>query len=901
VGRDAELEAIRAYWRDGFRGVLALVGLGGAGKTAVAARFLEGLHSHGVTPQPHGLFVWSFHQQPDAGLFLQEAFRYFASRDELATAAKGSGILHLLHGALATGGPHLVVLDGVERVQRQVGTEDYGCLEDPLLKGLLTRLAEGVGRATVLVTSRFPLTDLTRQLGQGYRLLDVGGIDPDSARALLRSRGVTGDDATLNELIDAYGSHALTLDHLGGVIGQFLGGDPHRAPEAPALSGTGGDRQALRLARLLRAYEDHLPPAELALLCRMCLLRRNLTEEQIRQLFQCSPAVQAHTIREVTEQIRRLPVPAGKMAPDLDDFARWVGRCLEEMLSAGSLAGPEDVFRQDVLSAVAQVVESLGSSEDPDFTEVARLYATAEFDVESDLRPLPAENREALRELCARYLELRAHQLMPFKGTLDPALEQAFEKLGWKKLGRRHRDDMRPDDLLFAYKQVRRRLWHLTGKHFILRRVRELCAASRRKWSLAGPLAPLDVNGLRAVLEALVGRHLVVCESGGALSVHPAVRDYFHRLAVAPEQVCWHDSIREQLVSLIRQPGLRRPEDTVTLDLVEETIYHALQAGRTNEAEWLYREVLGGMRHLAWKLGETARGLRILRCFDPCPDLDALAWFLRALGELDKAYTRHPMPYFRADIRLLQGRLPQVAADGDDVRSATAAFLMGRVRALPRGSLGCAVPRDQLLLYLGRPGMPGNLAEIAAFYQDIGWEGDRTRLRLLQAEAAQRWGDLDGCRGHLNAASGWILHSGSVEHLCLWNQIRARAARTAGDSAASDRAVEDGLHLALRCGLGLSHIELLCDKAELALISGDTVAAEGAARDALVRATAKDCQFLWGAAEAGHLLGQSLAAREEFRSARPVLKEALELRRQLGDPKMGLTEGLLHSVERHLA
>ena len=31
---------------------------------------------------------------------------------------------------------------------------------------------------------------------------------------------------------------------------------------------------------------------------------------------------------------------------------------------------------------------------------------------------------------------------------------------------------------------------------------------------------------------------------------------------------------------------------------------------------------------------------------------------------------------------------------------------------------------------------------------------------------------------HLDAASGWILHSGSVEHLCLLHLIRARAARS---------------------------------------------------------------------------------------------------------------------------
>ena len=85
--------------------------------------------------------------------------------------------------------------------------------------------------------------------------------------------------------MESYGAHALTLDHLGGLIGQFLGGDPRRAPEAPALAAPGGDRQALRLVRLLRAYEEHLPPIELALLCRLCLLRNSVGEAQLFRLF----------------------------------------------------------------------------------------------------------------------------------------------------------------------------------------------------------------------------------------------------------------------------------------------------------------------------------------------------------------------------------------------------------------------------------------------------------------------------------------------------------------------------------------------------------------------------------------------------------------------------------------
>src|SRR3954447_20946550 len=78
VGRDRELDELCSDWESGAGGVLALVGLGGAGKTALAARFLAELLAPGLRSRPDGLFVWSFYQQPDAGEFLHGALRYFA-------------------------------------------------------------------------------------------------------------------------------------------------------------------------------------------------------------------------------------------------------------------------------------------------------------------------------------------------------------------------------------------------------------------------------------------------------------------------------------------------------------------------------------------------------------------------------------------------------------------------------------------------------------------------------------------------------------------------------------------------------------------------------------------------------------------------------------------------------
>jgi hypothetical protein len=898
LGRESEQAELVSFWDRG-GGVLSLVGLGGAGKTALAARFLSGLHGprgSESAPTAGGLFVWSFYQEPDAGLFLRELFDYFASDTPAGAAAKGAGLIHLLSDALGKGGPHLLVLDGLERVQRQAGEDSrYGQIEDPLLKSLLVRIAMGLSRTAVLVTSRFPLTDLAPWQGCGYRHLDVGELALPAALALLRRRGVRGDPAALSALVAAYGAHALTIDHLGSLIGQFLDGDPARAPEAPKLPARAGDRQALRLARLLTAYEMHLPPAELALLCRLCMLRRSVSEDQILSLFLCSPPVHARTVRDLVERVMQLG--AARKVPGVagEDLARLVRDVLERALDDAPLAGPEEGFRREVLAAAERAIELPQRSVYLEVEELIRHYCKAESPAPDERHPLPARDRADLRTLYAHYRKLREHPLLPFKEPA-PLLSAAFAQLGWEPV-RDLLEDLSPADVLKRFRRVERQLCWLAFKHSALKSIHELCRVHHHKWSLAGPLAPLDAAQLRQVLEALVGRHLVLREADGSFTAHPAVRDHFARLASASERGRWHELLRQQFMSLVNRPGLPHPQDRLTLDLVEEAIYHAREAGQTTEAVGLYQQVLGGLRHLGWKLGEMARGLRILRGFDPCPDRWGLAWFLRSLGELEEARERNDLPYFRADIRLLQGRLPEVARDGEGTRTAVAEFLMGRTTEPPPSVLGCAMPRALVLLYLGRLAESRQIAHLDSLYQLMGWEGDRARGQLIAAEAARRQADGPACRNHLQAASGWILHSGSVEHLCLYHLVRARAAYDAGDRETAQRAVHEGLHLARACGLGLYHIELLCVQGEINLARGDAPAAEHVAREAVWRAAAVDCRFAWGEAQAWHLLGQALAVQQRILKARKALKASRKLRRRIGDPRLNETELLLTTLK----
>ena len=244
-----------------------------------------------------------------------------------------------------------------------------------------------------------------------------------------------GDAATLAELVDAYGAHALTLDHLGGIIGQFLGGDARRASGRPRAMEPSSDRQALRLARLLHAYEEHLPAEELALLSRLCLFRRALSKERIEELFLCTPAAHSRHGPRAAGTDRPSAGPCAHPPVDLADLAEAVGRCLEEALTAAPIAGPEGEFHDEILAAADKAREMLWNVSHADLAviELARLYADAELDVQTDLRPLPAADRDVLRKLSARYLELRSDPLLPFHGKPDPALEQAFQTLGWIK------------------------------------------------------------------------------------------------------------------------------------------------------------------------------------------------------------------------------------------------------------------------------------------------------------------------------------------------------------------------------------------------------------------------------------------------------------------------------------
>src|SRR5215216_721505 len=323
-----ELNQLRSFWVDDSRsGVMALIGIGGSGKTALVCRLLQEIPNSGVVhrkvlkntdlPSPQGVFVWSFYDRPDVELFMQALYGYFAGKESGAGPARDLTyrlIRQLENSRLSR---VLIVLDGLEVVQEsQDSSGGFGILRDSSLRHLVRHFAQGGLGIRVIMTSRFPFPDLLTFQGMGYWFIDTDNLDQSSARNLLRSRGVRGTEMALDELIKDYGNHALTLDHLGTLLKDFFDGDPRRARELPPIGTARGDAyaeyQAYRLARVFSFYEEHLPSIELKALGTLCVFRVPVSLETVIRIFandhkNASPAIprlKEVTIRSVLAALR---------------------------------------------------------------------------------------------------------------------------------------------------------------------------------------------------------------------------------------------------------------------------------------------------------------------------------------------------------------------------------------------------------------------------------------------------------------------------------------------------------------------------------------------------------------------------------------------------------------------
>ncbi len=274
-GRTTKLEELKNWLQTPVTPdrVISVVAAGGTGKTALIDQALRQAAFSGRA----GVFVWSFYEDPHTDAFLREAYVYFTGEKDAPTG----GMLERLQMALSGDVPHVLVLDGLERVQSEGDHKKRGELEDLQLKRLVKGLAGGIGSARALITSRFPMVDLESFTGAGHRAIVLDDLERSTSLDVLRAWNVHGGDAELLKMIEPLNIggfyHALSVAVLGSYVGNFAGGDPSRAPEFSLAEAE--DSKSRRLGRILDEYTKALTPAERDLLARLSLFPKGVKVE----------------------------------------------------------------------------------------------------------------------------------------------------------------------------------------------------------------------------------------------------------------------------------------------------------------------------------------------------------------------------------------------------------------------------------------------------------------------------------------------------------------------------------------------------------------------------------------------------------------------------------------------
>ncbi|MFH2054569.1 MAG: hypothetical protein ABIJ61_01310, partial [bacterium] len=303
-----EFDQLCEWWKAGGAGVCALVGIGGAGKTAIAERFLR--VTPGVLPQakdipkddslptPERLFVFSFYDVPNPDSFfgILQACLQNRPYDESAKLPSYHQVLIELEKA----GNCLLVLDGLEKVQDDGARGGvFGQIQDKRLSDLVLRLAEGyMPGVRAIITTRFAIAELEERIPPHYSFIPIEEISEETGIKLLRKRGVTGPNTELARLVRECGRHAFSVDLVGGYIAE-LGGDPNlqlgtgkELEKAVAKERDPRRRhvkwQEFKFARIAERYRERLKdkdPALLALLERICLFRLGVDADTLASIF----------------------------------------------------------------------------------------------------------------------------------------------------------------------------------------------------------------------------------------------------------------------------------------------------------------------------------------------------------------------------------------------------------------------------------------------------------------------------------------------------------------------------------------------------------------------------------------------------------------------------------------
>ncbi|MEM7032993.1 MAG: NB-ARC domain-containing protein [Chloroflexota bacterium] len=217
-GRQVEQHRLHKWLNDQHCRLISLIGQGGIGKTALAAKVSEQASAW------FDIIIWrSLKNAPSLEEFLQNCL-YLLSNRSISSLSKDEKLTHLLERLKA----HrcLLVLDNAESILQggqwaghyRPGYESYG--------EMFRQVGEMSHRSCLILTSREKPWEIARLEGENLavRTLVLQGVDRETGRKLLDDKDLVGSDEKWERLIERCAGHPLLLRMIAEDVHELFGG-----------------------------------------------------------------------------------------------------------------------------------------------------------------------------------------------------------------------------------------------------------------------------------------------------------------------------------------------------------------------------------------------------------------------------------------------------------------------------------------------------------------------------------------------------------------------------------------------------------------------------------------------------------------------------------------------------
>jgi len=191
--------------------LVAVLGIGGIGKTTLAARIAQK-----VQHQFEYLIWRSLRNAPSLNDILAELLKFLPGSETDLPDDENSRLLRLLQ--VLRDHRCLIILDNVESILRSGEGKDYeraGEYKDgyEMYGYLFKKVGEAAHQSCLLLTSREKPKDAAALEGKNLpvKVLQLDGLKPSEARLILKDKGLEGSEAELSELVDRYSGNPLAL------------------------------------------------------------------------------------------------------------------------------------------------------------------------------------------------------------------------------------------------------------------------------------------------------------------------------------------------------------------------------------------------------------------------------------------------------------------------------------------------------------------------------------------------------------------------------------------------------------------------------------------------------------------------------------------------------------------